>query len=141
MFINLEFSMNNRQLITVVCFDPVHDIIQIYFTDINLQIEEILSGDLGYLSCTGEHQQFLAHVYRFELGERNEKGETPFELVASKGVIVRALALDLGATLVSLRRVRVGRFEVKDTIPFARLLEMEMKDFPSCVMPVAQALR
>ena len=90
---------------------------------------------------TGEHQQFLAHVYRFELGERNEKGETPFELVASKGVIVRALALDLGATLVSLRRVRVGRFEVKDAIPFARLLEMEMKDFPSCVMPVAQALR
>ena len=37
---------------------------------------------------TGEHQQFLAHVYRFELGERNEKGEAPFELVASKGVIV-----------------------------------------------------
>lgn len=90
---------------------------------------------------TGEHQQFLAHVYRFELGERNEKGETPFELVASKGVIVRALALDLGATLVSLRRIRVGRLEVKDAIPFARLLEMEMKDFPSCVMPVAQALR
>lgn len=90
---------------------------------------------------TGEHQQFLAHVYRFELGERNEKGETPFELVASKGVIVRALALDLGATLVSLRRVRVGRLEVKDAIPFARLLEMEMKDFPSCVIPVAQALR
>ena len=61
--------------------------------------------------------------------------------MASKGVIVRALALDLGATLVSLRRVRVGRFEAKDAIPFARLLEMEMKDFPSCVIPVAQALR
>ena len=99
-------------------------------------------GSAGYeVVDTGEHSQFLAHVYRFDLGETGADGLAPFELVASKGVIVRALALDLGATLVSLRRVRVGRLEVKDAIPFAKLLEMEMKDFPSCVMPVAQALR
>ena len=83
---------------------------------------------------TGEHAQFLAHVYRFDVDGEN------FSLVASKGVIVRALAQDLGATLMSLRRTKVGRFSVDDAIPFDRLLETELKDFPSCVTPIAKAL-
>ena len=84
---------------------------------------------------TGEHKQFLAHVYRFDV-----KDDGSFELKASKGVIVRALAQDMGATLTSLRRTKIGKFDVKDAVPFDRLLATEMKDFASCVMPLSKAL-
>ena len=84
---------------------------------------------------TGEHQQFLAHVYRFDM-----KDDGAFELKASKGVIVRALAQDMGATLTSLRRTKIGKFDVADAMPFDKLLETEMKDFASCVMPLSKAL-
>lgn len=87
------------------------------------------------IADTGEHAPFLAHVYRFTLD-----GED-FSLRASKGVIVRALANDLGAALASVRRTKIGKFEVKDAIPFARLLETEPCDFAACVTPLAQALR
>ena len=85
---------------------------------------------------TGDHQQFLAHVYRFDV-----KDDGAFELKASKGVIVRALAQDMGATLTSLRRTKIGKFDVADAIPFDRLLETEIKDFASCVTPLSIALR
>jgi len=55
-------------------------------------------------------------------------------------VIVRALAQDLGATLTSLRRTAIGKFDVADAVPFDRLLETELKDFASCVMPLSKAL-
>lgn len=92
-------------------------------------------GSADYeVADTGEHKQFLAHVYRLNLDGNN------FDLVASKGVIVRALANDMGACLESLRRTKIGKFDVADAIPFDRLLETEMKDFPSCVMPLSKAL-
>ena len=84
---------------------------------------------------TGEHKQFLAHVYRFDV-----KDDGAFELKASKGVIVRALTQDMGATLTSLRRTKIGKFDVKDAVPFDKLLTTEMKDFASCVMPLSKAL-
>ena len=84
---------------------------------------------------TGEHEQFLAHVYRFEV-----KDDGAFELKASKGVIVRALVQDMGATLTSLRRTKIGKFGVADAVPFDKLLTTEMKDFASCVMPLSKAL-
>ena len=85
---------------------------------------------------TGEHKQFLAHVYRFDV-----KDDGAFELKASKGVIVRALAQDMGATLTSLRRTKIGKFDVKDAIAFDKLLETEMKDFASVVTPLSVALK
>ena len=85
---------------------------------------------------TGEHKQFLAHVYRFDV-----KDDGAFELKASKGVIVRALAQDMGATLMSLRRTKIGKFDVSDAIPFDKLLETAMKDFASVVMPLSVALK
>ena len=85
---------------------------------------------------TGEHKQFLAHVYRFDV-----KDDGAFELKASKGVIVRALAQDMGATLTSLRRTKIGKFDVKDAVPFDKLLTIEMKDFASCVLPLSRALQ
>ena len=87
------------------------------------------------IADTGEHGQFLTHVYRLTLDGN------AFELVASKNLIVRALAHDMGASLESLRRTKIGRFSVEQAIPFARLLETELKDFPACVMPLSQALR
>ena len=96
---------------------------------------------------TGDHQQFLAHVYRMkveeveEVEEVREVREVKFELKASKGVIVRALAQDMGATLTSLRRTKIGKFDVADAIPFDKLLGTEMKDFASVVMPLSVALK
>ena len=96
---------------------------------------------------TGDHQQFLAHVYRMKVEEVEgveevrEVREVKFELKASKGVIVRALAQDIGATLTSLRRTKIGKFDVADAIPFDKLLETEMKDFASVVMPLSVALK
>ena len=96
---------------------------------------------------TGDHQQFLAHVYRMKVEEVEgveevrEVREVKFELKASKGVIVRALAQDMGATLTSLRRTKIGKFDVADAIPFDKLLETEMKDFASVVMPLSVALK
>ena len=90
---------------------------------------------------TGEHKQFLAHVYRLKLDEAEGAEEVKFELKASKGAIVRALAQDMGATLMSLRRTKVGKFDVANAIAFDKLLETEMKDFASCVMPLSKALQ
>ncbi len=86
------------------------------------------------IADTGEHTQFLAHVYRFDVD-----GED-FALSCSKGVIVRALAQDLGATLTSLRRTKVGKFSVEDSIPFDKLLETDIRDFSSLVLPLSRAL-
>ena len=93
---------------------------------------------------TGEHKQFLAHVYRMKVEEVEKvEGvkEVKFELKASKGVIVRALAQDMGATLTSLRRTKIGKFDVKDAVPFDKLLTIEMKDFASVVTPLSIALK
>ena len=87
------------------------------------------------IADTGDHKQFLTHVYSFKLDG------AAFTLVAAKNLIVRALANDMGATLVSLRRTKVGPFAVEDAIPFERLLETELKDFPSCVKPVSSVWR
>ena len=89
---------------------------------------------------TGEHKQFLAHVYRLQ-ATAVDGDAISFELKASKGVIVRALAQDMGATLTSLRRTKIGKFDVKDAIAFDKLLTIEMKDFASCVVPLSRALR
>ena len=42
------------------------------------------------------------------IGDQGSGQALSFELKASKGVIVRALAQDMGATLMSLRRTKIG---------------------------------
>jgi len=86
------------------------------------------------IADTGEHAPILGHVYRFDLD-----GES-FSMRITKNVLPRAMAQAMGATLTSLRRTRIGKFSVGEAIPFNRLLETEMKDFASCVMPLAKAL-
>ncbi len=100
-------------------------------------------GTAAYeIADTGDHRQFLAHVYRFDVD-----ADGRFALRASKGVLPRALVRDLGdavgcgASLEALRRTAVGPLAVADAIPFERLLETEMKDFAACVTPTARALQ
>lgn len=87
---------------------------------------------------TGDHAQFLSHVYKFELEDQGEGEQKSFAMLASKSLLPRALAIDLGATLMSLRREKIGKFDVKDAVPFAKLLEAEMKDFSGFVQPIAK---
>ena len=88
---------------------------------------------------TGEHKQFLGHVYKLELADG--VGERKFFLKATKNVLPRALALDMGATLVSLRRTRQWKFELKDAVPFDKILNTAPADFASLVLPIGAALR
>lgn len=98
------------------------------------------------IADTGEHAPFLAHVYRFEVGEVSDS-RMSFSLSCTKGVLPRTLVNDFGeelgcgACLESLRRVSVGRLRVEDAIPFDKLLEKEIGDFPECVIPTGTALR
>jgi tRNA pseudouridine55 synthase len=92
----------------------------------------------------------MTHVFRFDVGEPEPAGDVwrvPFSLSGTKGLLVRSLihdfgeALGCGACLETLRRQRVGKFSVEQALPFDRLLETEMGDFASCVLPLAVALR
>ena len=98
------------------------------------------------IADTGDHTQFLTHVYRFRPTAVNVP-RVDFEVVGTKTLLVRTLvndfgeALGCGAALESLRRTKIGKFSVDDAVPFDRLLTTEMKDFASCVMPLSAALR
>ena len=103
-------------------------------------------GSADYeIADTGDHRQFLAHVYRFEVEKAGGGGERTFSLVASKNLIPRALADDFGdalgcgAALASLRRTRIGKFDVAEAVPFQKLLETNIRDFPSLIQPIARA--
>lgn len=99
-------------------------------------------GSADYeIADTGAHDQFLTHVYRFQLGEEKD-GRLTFSLKAAKSLIVRTLvndfgeALGCGAALASLRRTKMGRFSVDDAIGFDKLLSAEMNDLPAMVKPM-----
>jgi len=104
-------------------------------------------GSASYeVADTGEHKPFMTHVYKLSLGDVDGE-RLPFSVSATKGLIVRTLvndfgeAIGCGAALESLRRVKIGKFSVENAIAFDRLLETEIKDFASCVMPLGEALR
>jgi len=104
-------------------------------------------GTPGYeIADTGDHSQFLTHVYRLQ-ASLADNARVDFSVVATKSLLVRTLANDIGdalgcgAALESLRRTKIGKFTVDRAIPFDRLLSVEMKDFASCVMPMSAVLR
>ena len=98
------------------------------------------------IADTGDHKPFMTHVYKLSLGEI-EGEKLPFSVSGTKGLIVRTLvndfgeAIGCGAALESLRRVKIGKFSVDAAIPFDKLLDTDIKDFASCVMPLGEALR
>lgn len=105
-------------------------------------------GSAGYdVADTGEHGQTLSHVYRLSFAERPDGLRLGFKVVGTKGLIVRTLVNDLGdalgcgATLETLRRTRVGRFELADAIAFDRLLETDPADFAALTVPMSVAFK
>ena len=98
------------------------------------------------IADTGEHSQFMSHVYRFGVSEFAPP-KVVFEVFGTKTLLVRTLvndigdALGCGACLESLRRTKIGKFAVEEAISFERLLQTETGDFASCVMPLSVALR
>ena len=49
-------------------------------------------------------------------------------------------ALGCGATLASLRRTCIGKFDIAEAVPFQKLLETNIRDFPSLVQPISKVL-
>lgn len=98
------------------------------------------------IADTGAHKPFMAHVYRFDV-TAFAPPSVGFEVLATKGLLVKTLVNDFGeslgcgATLETLRRTCVGRFDVAEAIGFDKLLDTDIKDFASCVKPLATALR
>jgi len=104
------------------------------------------------IADTGEHSPFLAHVYRIEVGQPEPVGaddpgvaRLTFSVNGTKGLIVRSLvhdfgeALGCGACLESLRRLKVGKFDVADAVPFDKVLDTDIADFASLVVPLSRA--
>jgi tRNA pseudouridine55 synthase len=98
------------------------------------------------IADTGEHSQFMSHVYRFTTQEFSPP-KVAFEVSSTKSLLARTLVNDIGetlgcgATLESLRRTKIGKFSIDEAIPFDRLLETETGAFASCVLPLSVALR
>ncbi len=104
-------------------------------------------GSAAYeIADTGEHKPFLSHVYHLAFEPGGASSERVFSVKATKGLIVRTLAHDVGAALgcgavlKALRRTAVGKFDVTDAVTFEKLLETPLADFASLVLPLSKAL-
>lgn len=89
---------------------------------------------------TGEHSQFLSHVYRIR-GRSDGASEISFSVSCTRSFLPRAMAVESATTLTALRRTAIGKFSVANAVPFARILETEMRDFAALVMPLSEALQ
>lgn len=87
----------------------------------------------------------LYHVYSL-VCEEPADGLVKFRLSCTKGLPVRSLVVELGnllgcgASLDSLRRVKVGKLVVEDAITFAKLLTSPVSALPDAVRPVHSCL-
>ena len=87
----------------------------------------------------------LVHVYRLAVADFAPP-LVSFDLFCTKGLVARALAHDLGqalgcgASLESLRRTRVAKFDVSDAVGLMDLLKLDAVGFKNRVIPMAGAL-
>lgn len=84
---------------------------------------------------TGHHKPVLSHVYKMEFNGNS------FVMHVSKNFIARALVSDMNLALESLRRTKVGKFSVENAITFEKILDTDLSDVASCVIPIRDALR
>lgn len=83
----------------------------------------------------------LVHVWWFRVDDFGIP-DTRFTVKCSKGFYVRTLCHDIGAALgcgghlAALRRVRTGRFDVKDAISFEDLKALPRAEFASRLLPL-----
>lgn len=92
-----------------------------------------------------EREPRLIHIYEFSL-TRFEPPDVAFRLRCTKGTYVRVLCADVGravgcgAYLHELRRVRSGTLDVASAISLEKLLQMNLNDLKSRVIPLYQLL-
>ncbi len=87
-----------------------------------------------------ERKPRLIHIYSFHFSHYQEPlGQ--FRVACTKGTYVRTLAHELGekagcgAHLASLRRTASGKFEVRDALPLATLLQLPIDQLQQRVIP------
>jgi tRNA pseudouridine55 synthase len=87
-----------------------------------------------------ERKPRLVHIYTFRFSEYQAPIGT-FRVACTKGTYVRSLTHDLGqrlgcgAHLATLRRTASGRFDVRDALPFAQVLELRPSELAARVIP------
>ena len=87
----------------------------------------------------------LVHVYRLAVADFAPP-LVALDLACTKGLVARALAHDLGqalgcgASLETLRRTRVAKFDVADALGLMDLLKLDAVGFKNRVVPMAGAL-
>ena len=87
-----------------------------------------------------ERKPRLVHIYSFRFSEYQPPIGT-FRVACTKGTYVRSLTHDLGqrlgcgAHLATLRRTASGRFDVRDALPFAQVLELRPSELAARVIP------
>ena len=87
-----------------------------------------------------ERKPRLVHIYNFRFSEYQAPLGT-FRVACTKGTYVRSLTHDLGqrlgcgAHLATLRRTASGRFDVRDALPFAQVLELRPSELAARVIP------
>lgn len=75
-----------------------------------------------------------------------EKGEAVLEVTCSKGTYIRTLFADLAAecgclgTMAALRRTKVGRFEIENSIPLEQLMQQLEQGNSAAFLPLEEAL-
>ena len=84
----------------------------------------------------------LVHVFSFRVDEFGVP-DTRFTVRCSKGTYVRTLCNDIGEKLgcgghlAALRRIRSGRFDVRDALPLSELLALPREAMLARVIPPA----
>jgi tRNA pseudouridine55 synthase len=90
-----------------------------------------------------ERKERLVHVYSFQFSAYAQP-IAHFRIACTKGTYVRSLAHDLGqkigcgAHLATLRRLRSGRFDVAQALPFDQILSLSGRDLEQRVIPFLQ---
>ena len=89
-----------------------------------------------------EREARLVHVYSIRIDEFGIP-DTRFTVSCTKGTYVRTLCNDIGEKLgcgghlAALRRIRSGRFDVKDAISMDALRELPRQDLASRLVPLS----
>lgn len=87
-----------------------------------------------------ERKARLVHIYRFGISSYTEPDAT-FQIACTKGTYVRSIAHELGqklgcgAHLAALRRTVIGRFDIREAIPFEAALKLSTNELEQRLIP------
>lgn len=98
--------------------------------------------DLARKNFDFEMPRRLVKIFRLELVDLNKNSAT-IEIACGKGTYVRSLAIDIGkrlnlpATLKNLIRLRVGNFDLKNSLTFDEIKKLGV----DCLLPIENCLK